>query len=283
MTIEIIFIYIFTFLSIAGIVYFIGPALVQKWLERHKKKADSASEKLQEMFVFVKGKRLTAVFAILTASLAIFGFLFFKIIGAGIGVVIGLIIPYFVIRVMAKRRQDKFLKQLIDSLMILSSSLKGGLTLLQSFEVLAEEMPAPMSQEFGLLVREVKVGVSLEEALERLLQRMPSDELNLLVSAVLVARETGGDLTKVFSKLVITLRDRSAVKEEVKTLTTQGRVQAIVMSLLPVFFAIWVYKVNPEHFDVMFESELGRFLVGLCIFLEIVGLLLMKKFSIVKI
>jgi len=132
-------------------------------------------------------------------------------------------------------------------------------------------------------VREVKVGISLEEALIHLNKRMPSEELDLIVSAILVGRETGGDLTKVFSRLVTTIRDRAALKENVKTLTLQGRLQGIIMSLIPIVFAVIVYKMNPHHFDIMFSDDLGRILLGVAVVLQIVGVILLKIFSKVDI
>jgi len=106
---------------------------------------------------------------------------------------------------------------------------------------------------------------------------------SLFVSAILVARETGGDLTKVFSRLVTTLRDKAELKEEVLTLTTQAKVQAVIMSLLPILFIFWVYNTNPQHFDIMFETESGKMLISVVVGLQIIAMFLLKKFSSVKI
>jgi tight adherence protein B len=165
----------------------------------------------------------------------------------------------------------------------MNSCLKGGLTLVQSFEVLSEEMSAPLSQEIGLLNREIKVGVTLEEALMRLDKRMPSEEMTLVSSAIVVARETGGDLTKVFSRLVETIRDRLKLRELVATLTLQARLQSIIISLLgPAFFFI-VRKIKPDHFDIMIQDEVGRLMLGLAIVLQIIGFILMIIFGKVEI
>lgn len=173
--------------------------------------------------------------------------------------------------------------QLVDGLMIMNSCLKGGLTLVQSFEVLADEMSPPISQEIALLNREVKVGVTLEEALTRLDKRMPSEEMTLVSSAILVARETGGDLTKVFSRLIDTIRDRLKLKELVSTLTLQARLQAIIISLLgPIFFFV-VKKMKPDHFDIMWQDEVGRIFLGLAVLLQIIGFILIIIFGRVEI
>lgn len=271
------------FVSVAFLSYLLLPFLLKRWEAVQKKRARQAAYQAEEMFLFLNPRRLIWVYIFLPILLSSVGYFLYKIWGILIGLALGLIIPTMMIRFYNSRRKDKFSSQLLDSLMILSSSLKGGLSIIQAFEVLAEEMPSPMNQEIALMVREIKVGVSLEEALVNLDRRMPSEELDLVVSAILVGRETGGDLTKVFSRLVGTIRDRVNLKENVKTLTIQGRLQGIIMSLIPIVFAYVVYRLNPHHFDIMLEDDFGRLLLGIAVFLQIVGLILLKIFSKVKI
>ena len=200
-----------------------------------------------------------------------------------IGALIGVDIPSFILKVRLKRRIQKFNDQLLDAINMLTSCLKGGLSLLQGLEVLVEEMPAPMSQEMGLVVRENKMGISLEESLVRLNKRMDLEELGLVVNALLVARETGGELTKVFSRLNVTIRDNHKLKENIKTLTLQGRLQGAIMSFLPIVFVAWVLSVNKHHFDIMMNSDLGRMLLVGAVILQIIGMILIKMFSVIKI
>jgi tight adherence protein B len=167
--------------------------------------------------------------------------------------------------------------------MILSSSLKGGLSLLQSLEVLVDEIPAPMSQEIGLVVRENKMGITLEETLKRLDKRMKMEDLSLVINSVLVARETGGDLTKVFSRLTTTIRDNRKLKDSINTLTLQGKLQGLVMSILPIVFVFWVLNFNKHHFDIMLQSEVGRVLLIAAFILQALGMILIRKFSIIRI
>jgi len=259
------------------------PWFIDKWLNRQSKKVERLADKLEDIFVFIREKKLTIILRLLPLGLGLLGAWFFKWIGLGLGIISGFILPMAILRMIVARRRVKFIKQLVDGLMILSSCLKGGLSLIQAFEVLVEETTPPLSQEFNLVLREIKLGVSIEEALIRLSKRMPSEELSLFVSAILVARETGGDLTKVFSRLVTTLRDRAEIKEEVVTLTTQAKVQAIILSLLPVGFVLWVYRVDSHHFDVMFETDLGKILLIGGGVLYLLALFLLRKFSIVRI
>ena len=154
---------------------------------------------------------------------------------------------------------------------------------MQGFEVLVEEMPAPMSEEIGLVVRENKMGIPLEESLVRLNKKMNMEELGLIVNALLVSRETGGELTKVFSRLSVTIRDNRKLKDSIKTLTLQGRMQGAIMSFLPIVFVAWVLSTNKHHFDIMMNSDLGRMLLIAAVVLQIVGMILIKKFSTIKI
>ena len=204
---------------------------------------------------------------------------FFLIFGALIGVAI----PNLILKMRFKRRVEKFNNQLLDAINMLASCLKGGLSLLQGIEVLVEEMPAPINQELGLVIRENKMGISLEESLTRLNKRMNLEELGLVVNALLVARETGGELTKVFSRLSVTIRDNHKLKENIKTLTLQGRMQGAIMSFLPIVFVAWVLSVDRHHFDIMLNNDLGRMLLVGAVVLQIIGMLLIKIFSIIKI
>ena len=117
------------------------------------------------------------------------------------GVAIGLLLPRLIVSQLDRIRRRKFIGQLVDGLLLLSSSLKAGLSMLQAFSVLAEEMPPPISQEFGLVLKETKMGVELAEAMDHLKKRMPFNDITLFVTAVLVSRETGGDITHIFGRL----------------------------------------------------------------------------------
>jgi tight adherence protein B len=161
----------------------------------------------------------------------------------------------------------------------MSSSLKAGLSMLQAFAVVAEELPAPISQEVGLVLKETHMGISLEEALAHLKRRIPSKELTLFVTAVLVARESGGDVTYVFGRLVETLRDRRKLKERIKTLTFMSRLQAMLMALLPFVFGLLVSRLSPDYFQFFVTDPLGRTLLMVVLMLWSLGGLLFLRFS----
>lgn len=260
------------------------PVPLRVYHQTQEKKAQEASKKLENLFLEIERKKITLIFVITPLLLAGAGFFFLQNpVGAIAGGTIGLVLPNIFIKIWEKARRQKFEIQLLDSLLILSGSLKAGLSLLQSLEVLVEDTAPPLSQEFGLVLKEVKMGMSLEESLRRLSKRMPSEELTMLVSSILVAQETGGDITKVFSRLAVTMRNNRKLKDNIKTLTMQGKMQGIIMSILPFIFIWWVMTFNRQHFDIMLESETGRILLIVAGALQVLGLFLIYKFSIIKV
>lgn len=259
------------------------PLIAKKLRKMQEKKVARTTKQLDAMFIDIKPEKLFMYNTVSPLALGSLCFLLTRnFIVTFIGVGIGLFLPSFAIKTMKARRKSRLQGQLIDALMILSSSLKGGLSLLQAIEVLVEESNPPLSQEFGLVLRENKMGVSLEESLKRLNDRLDIEEVKLMTNSILVSRETGGDLTKVLSRLSTTIRDNRKLRDTIRTLTLQGRLQGLIMSILPFFFIGAVVSFNRNHFDIMFESEQGRMLIFVGAGLQTLGLFLINKFSKAK-
>jgi len=280
----IILLFILILCSVVLLALSILPVVMQKIQYWQKKQEVVVAKEMDNMFYDKSPKNIVMLYFILPVVLGLAGQFFLESpIFAVFGALIGLAIPNLILKIRYKRRIQKFNEQLVDAINMLSSCLKGGLSLLQGFEVLVEEMPAPMGQEMGLVIRENKMGIPLEESLIRLNKRMNIEELGLVINALLVARETGGDLTKVFSRLTVTIRDNRKLKESIKTLTLQGRLQGTIMSFLPIVFVAWVVSVNRHHFDIMLNSDIGRLLLIIAVVLQICGMVLIKIFSTIKI
>ena len=258
--------------------------LVLRFLSGYREKqARKINAGLEESFIWLDKKKLV-LFSLTPLFLTLVLFIIWRNpISIIAGLIFSSLMPGLVLKFIRAQRIKKFSSQLIDALMILSSSLKGGLSLIQSIEVLCEEMPAPASQEFGLVLKENRMGISLEDSLKALRERIPTEELNLIVTSIMVARETGGELTVVFSRLTDTIRDNIKLKEKIATMTLQGRLQGIIMSFLPVVFTFFVWKQNPDHFDVMLQTDIGRGMIALAVVLQIVGMVIIKKVSTVRV
>ncbi len=199
-----------------------------------------------------------------------------------LGLIAGFIFPGIYLSTLAKKTKEKFNGQLVDALMIMSSSFKGGLSLLQAMEAVVDEMPDPVNREFGIVLGENKMGVSLEEALQHLYNRMPSNALQQMITAILLARETGGNLPEIFSRIAANIRENRKIQQNLDTLTIQGKIQGVVMSLLPIGFGFVVFSANRRIFEHMFHSDLGRMLLIYALISEVVGAFLIWKISTFK-
>lgn len=270
--------------SISLLAYQYIPSFLRRYAEVQKKRTEKVGSQLDEMFIFTERQRLVRIFTITPLSLGLLGFIIARHpLGLVIGVALGLISPPIIIRNMSINRRHKFESQLVDALMLLVSSLKAGMSLNQAFEVLVEEMPAPISHEFALLVRENKMGMDLGECFAHLKQRMPLEDLSLISTAIGIVRDTGGDLTEVLEKLVFTIREKNKLSGRVRALTVQGRLQGYIMMVLPVAFSIFIYFVNPHNFQIMLQDKLGRALLTWAIISEGIGIILIKKFSKIEV
>lgn len=275
---------LFIFLSSAIFLYISYPAIEKYYQNWQKRRIEKIVPKLDDMYLSVSLRKIILIDLI--SPLAIGGAVFFitKITPAAIGAsFFGLIVSNIIIRKLEEARRGKFAEQLVDGLMLLSGSLKAGLSLLQSFEALVEEMPPPISQEFSMVLKENRIGVPLEECLVKLKRRMRCEELDMIVTAVLVARETGGDLTSIFSNLVMTIRERNRLLGRVKALCTQGKLQGRIMMLLPIVFGYGVYKFDPNFFNVLLNDPRGRMMLGYAVASEIIGMFFIMKLSKVDI
>jgi len=260
------------------------PMFTERLRVWQSKKEESVARELDSLFHDRDPKQIVRLYIICPFVFGLFGLLIFRSpLFLALGGVLGLFIPNFILKIKESQRRQRLQSQILDAIMVLSTSLKGGLSLLQAFEALEEEISPPMSQEIGLVIREVKMGVPLEESLKHFDQRVNSEEFRLIVNSILIARETGGDLTKVLSRLSTTVRDSHKLKDSIRTLTLQGRIQGVIMSFLPIVFTWWVLTFNKSHFDIMLHSERGRMLLLVAVFLQIVGMILIKKFSTIKI
>ena len=262
--------------------------LMERWTQPiadyQQIKVSRASQILEDIFLDVKPRWLKVAYGLGPVILGLAAFLLFgSLIVALLIAVAGIVVPDMVVRQIKAARKNKFRTQLVDVLFILSSSLKAGLSLPQAFEVVEAEMTPPASQEFGLMLKAHRLGRTFEEALQNLNERMNSEETDLITTALLVARETGGDVTTIITQLVTTIREKKKIMDKVRTLTLQGKLQAYVMSFLPVGFAGFIKVVNPTYFDPLIHHPVGHLLIGIAILLWLCGMVLLIQLSKVEI
>jgi tight adherence protein B len=182
-----------------------------------------------------------------------------------------------------KRRFDQFLELLPDALELMSRALSAGHAFSEALHMVAEEMPEPISGEFRKTYEEQNLGLSLKLALENLMERIPLLDLRMCVTAVLVQKETGGNLGEILEKVAYTIRERFRIMGDLKTLTTSSRLSAWLLCALPIFVAIAVTFMNPDYMAVLWKDQRGHYLIAAAISMQITGMLIVKKILNIKI
>jgi tight adherence protein B len=266
--------------------YVIAPTLYSQTAIATGKRQQKISNRMEQLMPRQEAKKISRLFVIAPLILGGGFFLLFpediRLFGVFFGVIIGLVFPGMYVQALTNRIKNQFNNQLIDALMIMSSSFRGGLSLVQALEAVVDEMPDPINKEFGIVLGENKMGVSLEEALNHLYNRMKSPALQQMITAILLARETGGNLPIIFTRIVNNIRESKKIQQNLDTLTIQGKIQGIVMSILPVAFAFLLYTSNRQIFDGMLRSELGRTLLIYAVISETIGAFMIWKISSFK-
>ena len=186
----------------------------------------------------------------LSVALAAVGYF---LIGGQFWAIVGALVGSQVFRIYANiagtRRLRAFDEQLSDTLNLWVNALRSGFSVLQAIEAIAKELPPPISKEFDRLLQEVRLGIDMEEALDNILRRMPSEDFDLVVTAVKVQREVGGNLAEILDVISFTIRERVRIKGEIRTLTAQGRASGWVITALPVGLTLALRAINPEYIN----------------------------------
>jgi tight adherence protein B len=182
-----------------------------------------------------------------------------------------------------KRRFDAFLEQLPDALDLISRALSAGHAFSEALHMVSMEMPEPVATEFRKAYEEQNLGLSVKLALENLTQRMPLLDLKMCVTAVLIQRETGGNLAEILEKVAYTIRERFRIMGDLKTLTTSSRMSAWLLCGLPIFVAVAVTVMNPDYMSVLWKDQRGHYLIAAALLLQITGMLIVRKILKIKI
>ncbi len=185
------------------------------------------------------------------------GLLLFRNVLAIVGGLLGFYIPRLYVNMRQRRRLIAFNNQLGDTITLLANSLRSGYSLLQSMETVAKELAPPASEEFGRVVREIGLGLSNEEALNNLLRRVNSDDLDLMITAVNVHHEVGGNLSEILDTIGHTIRERVRIKGEIRTITAGQRASGYIIAFLPFVLGAFLFMLNREYMSVLFEDQCG--------------------------
>jgi tight adherence protein B len=200
-----------------------------------------------------------------------------------IGCILGFYLPRWFLKKKQKDRMTKFNEGLPDMLTTLIGSLKAGFSFPQALKSVADEAETPIKEEMNLVLKEMQYGSSLEDSLNSLKERMPSEDLDLMIQAVLIQRQVGGNLAIVLDKIVETIRERTKIQGQIKTLTAQGRLSGIVIALLPLILSLFLYFIQPDYIGTLFKHPIGVALVIAAVISGVIGFLLIKKITTIEV
>ncbi len=203
-----------------------------------------------------------------------------------LGLIVGgvaFLAPVVTIRFLKWRRDKRFGQQLVDALTSLGNALRAGHSLPAAFEMLAREIDNPIGQEMRLVVQEMRLGVTMDDALAHLLRRMPSEDLDILITSIAISREVGGNLAEVFDNIAHTIRERHRIQGKVAALTAQGKLQGAIIAMLPVLIGIFLNAWSPELMQPMYTDWRGLLMCGAVVVMEALGVYMIWKIVSIKV
>ena len=276
------------FLSAAGIVAALGQWMVEMSQTYREVYVEETGRHLDDMFLSLNPQQVVMLAQITGVSFAL---LMFALVGsfedplhlfgsaafALIFGAIGFMIPRWVIRRMRQKRLELFNEQLVEAMQTMSNSLRAGFSVLQAFDMVVKENRRPISEEFGLFLHQHRLGVKFEEAMESLSKRVGSQDLDLMITAIEISRQTGGNLTEVFDQLATVIRERMRVEGKIRSLTAQGRLQAAIVGFMPLLLATAMYFISPAMMTGFLFSTVGVMIIVTALLFEIVGYLIIRK------
>lgn len=189
----------------------------------------------------------------------------------------GFFAPRFYLKFRYNRRLKAFNDMLGDTINLMVNGIRAGYSILQAMEAVSREMGPPISTEFARVVQEVQLGISLEDAMDNMLRRVPSDDLDMLITAINVQREVGGNLAEVLDTISFTIRERVRIKGEIKALTAQSRVSGYMVAMVPVVLAVIIYLINPDFMGLLFKHICGYIMIGAAVLGIAAGFMVINK------
>ncbi|MEP6648396.1 MAG: type II secretion system F family protein [Lapillicoccus sp.] len=199
------------------------------------------------------------------------------LLGALLGIVVGVVVPPVFLRLLAGRRARKFERQLPDVLTLVASSLSTGFSLPQALDAVSHDVAQPAAKEFSRAMAETRIGSDIEEALERLAERMDSKNMRWTAMAIGIQRKVGGNLAETLRTTATTLREREALFRHVRALSAEGRLSGVILIALPIVIFLWMLYVNAEYISLLWQSLLGIAMCFVAVILMIIGVIWMRK------
>ncbi len=264
---------------------------VTGWVSKQVEKTtwgERIARNLARADIKLKPGEFLLIYAVVIVGLAGLAYLLGgrNIVSALIGVVFGFLLPRIYINRQKNRRLARFNDQLADMLNLMVNGLRAGYSTLQALEAVSKELPPPISEEFRRVVQEVQLGISLERALDNLLRRIPSEDLDFVVTAINVQREVGGNLAEILDVISYTIRERVRLKGEIRVLTTQVSYSSRILSLLPVGVLLVLWFINQQYVMEFFKPEnrtCGLIALGVAAVMIVIGYVTMQRIANIEV
>jgi len=200
-----------------------------------------------------------------------------------VGALIGFYSPRMYVRFLQGRRLNAFNNQLGDTIVLLSNSLRSGYSFLQSMETASREIAPPMSAEIQRVTREVGLGLTVQTALANMYRRMPSDDLDLLITAINVQHEVGGNLAEILDNIAHTIRERVRILGEIRTITAQQRLSGYILAVLPVILGFLIYILNPQYISRLWTNNCGLLMLATGFIMIVLGFIAIRKITDIEV
>jgi tight adherence protein B len=257
-----------------------GPGIIQLFLERFGN-IDLLFEQADTRLTITKFAMISVVMLILGVALGVMAHVHPALL-AVVGLLMGGL-PMVWLLYRRKRRLKAFAAQLPDALEMLARTLRAGQSLAFGFNLAANEMPPPISREFGRVFEEQNLGIPFDESLRDLSARIPNLDLKFFVTALILQRQTGGDLAEILDKIGSLIRDRFRIWGQIQALTGEGRLSGVILLGLPVVLFLAAYQLNREYVMVLFNDPMGTKMLTGAVILQILGALTIRKIVNIKV
>jgi len=244
---------------------------------------------LDLMFVEVEPKKVTILMLLLSFGLGTVVFLLLlpnvmlALFGGAMITIAGWAIPLALVKMAYDKRCNLFVDQMVDGLTIMANGIKSGLSVPQSMERVVENLGNPISQEFALVLSQIRLGRSVEEALVEMGERIPRADIQMFVTSINILKETGGNLAETFSTICTTIRERQKIEKKIQAMTAQGLMQGIIITLVPIALLIVFSFVNPAYIRPLFNTTLGLVFIFMMFVLQIIGGISIRKIVKIKV
>jgi tight adherence protein B len=260
-------------------------AVITEWVSRRVEKTSLGDRVARDLARADLKFKVGEYFGLILVSMVVGGLVTWFLgnrnpISALIGIVGGAFAPNFYVKSQQRKRLQKFNDQLADMLNLMVNGLRAGYSTMQAMEAISKELPAPLSDEFRRVVQEMQIGIPMETSLENLLRRIPSPDLDFVITAINVQREVGGNLSEILDNISFTIRERVRIKGEVRVLTSQVRTSGSVLSLIPFGLTLILWFLNPTY---LMSVTKGGPIITSCIICAVLGLIGTSYFIMMRI